>query len=232
MVVATTLIGVLSIAAFTKANQKPHFKEIDVERINVLEPDGTLRMVISGRERSQGPLFKGKPFGYPGGTRAGIIFFSDEGTEDGGLTWGGKMVNGKYAAVGHLSFDQYNQDQVVTLQYSDENGDQRKGLQIDDRTNMPINELVDKFDAIKKMPNGPAKDSVMKATMYNNGDPIAAPRLFVGRDRARSAIVNLSDPLGKPRLRLVVDSLGAASIEFLDTNGKVTRRINGDDAQR
>jgi hypothetical protein len=228
---ATIAVGV-SLLAFTKANQKPHFQEIDAERINIVEPDGTLRMVISGRDRSQGPMFKGKPFGYPGGTRAGIIFFNDEGTEDGGLTWNGKTVNGKYSAGAQLSFDQYNQDQIVTLQYADANGVRQQGLRIEDRANIPINELVDRMTAIRKMPNGPARDSAMNTLIENKGDPIAAQRVFVGRDRSKTAVVNLSDALGKPRLRLMVDSAGAAKIEFLDKQGKVTRSISGDDGNR
>ncbi|HEY2067805.1 MAG TPA: hypothetical protein VGG84_17780, partial [Gemmatimonadaceae bacterium] len=152
MVTATVVIGALSLSAFAKASQKTRFGEIDVERINIVEPNGTLRMVLSGRERSQGPMFKGKPFGYPGGTRAGIIFFNDEGTEDGGLTWSGKTdKDGKYSAVGHLSFDQYNQDQIVTLQYAEENGVRQQGLRIEDRANVPIDQLVDQMAAVRKM---------------------------------------------------------------------------------
>lgn len=229
---AVVVVGALSLAAFMKANQKPHFQEIDVERINIVEPDGRVRMVISGRERSQGPMFKGKPFGYPGGTRAGIIFINDEGTEDGGLTWEGKMENGKYSATGHLSFDQYNQDQVVTLQYADENGRAEKGLRIEDRAHTSIDTVVMKLDKIRAMPAGPARDSAMRALAENNGDPLAAQRLFVGRDRSKAAVLTLGDRTGTPRLRLSVDSLGAAQIEFLDAQGRVTRRISGDDAAR
>jgi hypothetical protein len=76
-------IALVSLAAFKSSAQKTRFDEIDVERINVVERDGRVRMVIANRERSPGPLFKGKPFGYPGGTRAGLIFYDDEGTEDG-----------------------------------------------------------------------------------------------------------------------------------------------------
>src|SRR5262245_6238639 len=82
----TTVILVMAITAFVQQPQKQKFTEIDVERINIVEPDGNLRMVIANRPRSIGPIYKGKPFGYPGGTRPGIIFFNDEGTENGGLT--------------------------------------------------------------------------------------------------------------------------------------------------
>src|SRR5207244_11761834 len=115
-VVATILLGTLSVAAFRQAAQKTKFTEIDVERINILEPDGKYRMVISNRPRSIGPIYKGKPFGYEGGGRPGIIFFNDEGTENGGLTFTGRRgADGKYTSSTHMSFDQFDQDQVPHL---------------------------------------------------------------------------------------------------------------------
>src|ERR1044071_5946611 len=80
----TVLVGAVAITAFRQTAQKGRFTEIDVERINIVEPDGKLRMVISNRPRSIGPIYQGKPFGYAGGTRPGIIFFNDEGSENGG----------------------------------------------------------------------------------------------------------------------------------------------------
>ena len=55
--VASTLALVLiSVAAFTRQSQHAKFDEIDVERINVVEKDGKLRLVISNRDRSPGPI--------------------------------------------------------------------------------------------------------------------------------------------------------------------------------
>src|SRR5215475_7929675 len=133
-VLMTLLVGVQSLAAFRQTAQKTRFTEIDVERINIVEPDGKLRMVISNRDRSIGPIYKGKPFGYAGGSRPGIIFFNDEGTENGGLTFTGKReADGTYRASSGFSFDQFNQDQVVYLQYNDNNGRRNMGLTIADR---------------------------------------------------------------------------------------------------
>jgi len=81
------------------------------------------------------------------------------------------------------------------------------------------------------MPAGPARDSAMKKFAYNGGQPLAARRLFAGRDPSRSSVVSLSDPMGRPRLMLAVDSTGTARIQFLDTLGKVTRTIAASDAQ-
>ncbi|MGH7505329.1 MAG: hypothetical protein ACRELX_06745 [Longimicrobiales bacterium] len=225
--VMTLLFGALIIAAFRQAEQKQQFEEIDVERINVVEPDGKLRMVISNRARSIGPIYKGEPFGYPGGTRPGIIFFNDEGTENGGLTFRGRrMPDGTYQASTGLSFDQYEQDQIVVLSYSDDNGTRRMGLTISDRADVNIFDLVQERDSIMQMPEGPAREAALaRWAEPRDGVPLYAQRVYVGRDPSRSAVVNLSDPMGRPRIRLRVDSLGVPSLEFLDEAGEVTARL-------
>lgn len=223
--ITTLLLTVFSVSAF-KQTQKARFTEIDVERINIVEPNGHYRMVLSNRPRSIGPIGYGKPFGYPGGSRPGIIFFNDEGTENGGLTFDGKTENGKFTSGVHMSFDQYNQDQVVVLQYNDDNGIRRTGLTFADRADVPIMELVAQMDSVNKMPDGPAKvDARAKLLGPRNGVPMYAERVYVGRNRAKAAVLNLSDREGKPRIRLQVDSLGAASLEFLDANGSVQSRL-------
>jgi|SRR5690348_15562609 len=224
---STAAFAVLALAAFTRRPAPTKFDEIDVERINVVEKDGKLRMVISNRDRSPGPIAYGKPFGYKGGSRPGMIFFNDEGTENGGLTFTGKrMPDGTYTSSGHFSFDQYNEDQVVYLQYLDENGQMRKGLTIADRAAIPILQLVAQQESIQAMPAGAKKDSAMKRFREGRpGEPLFAQRVFVGRDPAKAAIVVLSDKLGHPRLRLMVDSLGDASLAFMDTSGKVVKSI-------
>src|SRR5687768_10413978 len=114
--VTTVGFAWLLVSAFQE--QKQRFTEIDVERINIVEPDGKLRMVISNRPRSIGPIYKGKPFGYAGGSRPGMIFFNDEGTENGGLTFNGRREpNGTFSSSLGMSFDQFNQDQIVVLNY-------------------------------------------------------------------------------------------------------------------
>ncbi|HWZ59095.1 MAG TPA: hypothetical protein VNW46_08985 [Gemmatimonadaceae bacterium] len=225
LTIAILLVGALALAAFTKASTPTRFSEIAVERINIVEPDGTLRMTISDAARSPGWIFHGKP--YPGRSKsAGMIFFNDEGEEDGGIGFEGRKVNGKVAAGGGMAFDQYEQDETVTLRYSDDDGHRRSGLSVADRGDMPITEMLAKRDAIRAMPAGPARDSALTTFVANNGHPLAAQRLFAGRDPNKNAVINLSDPQGHPRLRLVVDSTGAASIQFLDAAGRVTKTVS------
>ena len=190
----------VSLSAFRRSDAPSRLDELDVQRINVREPDGKLRMVLSNRARSTGPIARGQPFGYPGGSRPGIIFFNDEETENGGLVFEGKTVNGARSAGAQLSFDQYEQDQVVTLSYDDEAGVRTMGLAVTDRPDTT-------------------------AGRRPLGVPMSAPRVFVGRDPARAAVLRLSDPLGRVRLRLIVDSLGAARIEFLDGRGRIIQQL-------
>jgi hypothetical protein len=223
----TAVVLVLGVGAFVRPPHAEKFTEIDVERINVREPDGKYRLVISNRPRSIGPIYKGQPFGYPGGTRPGLIWFNDEGTENGGMTFtGSRGADGKYHASTHMSFDQYNQDQVLNLDYADENGQRVTGFTINDRANVDIFDMVKEQEQIKKMTDTAAQRAALqKFASPRNGVPLNARRAFFGKDPAKNAAVVLSDPNGKPRLRMLVDSLGAARIEFLDEAGKVVRTV-------
>lgn len=221
----TIAFAAMSLAAFTgQPSQKTRFTEIDVERINVVEPNGHLRMVISNRPRSIGPIYKGKPFGYAGGGRPGIIFFNDEGTENGGLTFtGGRDAQGRYRASAGFSFDQFDQDQILYFQYVDNNGQRRTGLTIADRAEVNIYDFVLQRDSIMKIADTAARRLAMeRLSAPRNGVPLSATRVYVGRDVSKNALVNLADPQGKTRIRLRVDSLGRASLDFLDEQGRVT----------
>jgi hypothetical protein len=234
-IVTSAMLVALSVTAFMRAPRNAKFDEIDVERINVVEPNGHYRMVISNRPRSIGPIYKGAPFGYAGGGRPGIIFFNDEGTENGGLTFtgsscsGGKTAagdtcrDGTYRASTHMSFDQFNQDQVVNLDYNDVNGRRLMGFTINDRADIDIHQMVDEMNAIKKIADTVARNAAMQRwSAPRNGAPLNVQRLFVGRDYTKAAVINLADRNGKPRLRLGVDSLGEARHEFLNDSGRVT----------
>jgi hypothetical protein len=221
-VAATLVCAVFLLTAFTLQTRPQKFQEINVERINVVEKDGSLRLVISNNERSPGPIERGKPFGYPGGNRAGMIFYNEEGTENGGLVFSGKKENGKVNAYGSLTFDQYEQDQTLALQYTDEDGKRRAGLAITDySTEISSLQFDQKMKAWEKMPDGPAKTEARQQLRQYS----AKFRLYAGRGRGGSSVVQLADGEGRTRLQLIVDLAGNAKIEFLDEKGKVRQSI-------
>jgi hypothetical protein len=220
VLIAVLLMG---FAQVQQQQQQPQqkFETIDVERINVREPDGTLRIVITSRERLPGAIVAGKEYVHPRSV-AGLLFFNDEGTETGGLTFSGRATESGHAGSGSLTFDQYNQDQVVGVQYIDQDGVRSAGFAVWDRPNVPIATYLEARDSVLRMPQGAGRDSA--AWRLQSIMPPAASRLFLGRNRARSTVLNMSDPQGRVRLRLVVDSAGSPRIEFLNAEGVVTRR--------
>ncbi len=221
-VVATVLGAVFLVSAFTFQTQKQKFGEIDVERINVVEKNGATRLVVSNSERSPGPIERGQSFGYPGGSRPGLIFYNDEGTENGGLIFGGKKENGKASAFGSLTFDQYEQDQTIALQYIDDDGRRRAGLAINDYPeNISGMELDQKRKAMEKMAEGEAKNAERQRLRQYS----PKFRLYAGRGRNGASLIQLADGEGRTRLQLVVDLAGNAKIEFLDDKGKVTQTL-------
>src|SRR5580658_4752984 len=104
--VLTALFAVIVWVGAASPAKVVNFDEITVHRLNVVEPDGKLRMVISNHARLPGIIVRGKeqPFPRP---QAGILFYNDEGSENGGLVFGGgKNAKGEVEdSGGSLSFD-------------------------------------------------------------------------------------------------------------------------------
>src|SRR5215831_18802271 len=89
---------VVVAAGFGAGSKKIKFAEIEVQRINVVEPDGTLRMVISDKAKLPGVIIRGKEERQEERPQAGMLFYNDEGSENGGLIFGGHK-NGKGEVV-------------------------------------------------------------------------------------------------------------------------------------
>lgn len=235
-IVAITLLFVVSASAFWQARARTKFDEIDVQRINVREPDGKLRLTISNHARLPEVVVGGKSYPLRGGTgvqSAGFIFFNDEGNEDGGLVWAGNKRADGYQASAALTFDQYNQDETVSIDYHDVNRRRSGGLTVADRSDEPIQIFADSIMAIRAVKDTAEQRRRMEAfrrsAVVKGG--LSATRLFAGKQTDKSAIVVLSDPNGRPRLRLVVDSLGSPRIDFLDEAGQVTRSLTGSETR-
>jgi len=209
--VATVLGGVAFVL------RKQRFQEIDVERINLVEPDGTLRMIISDKARFPGMPIKGKDFPHPGGRKeTGMIFLNDEGTENGGLIFGGKNENGKLSSYGSLTFDQYESDQIVQILHEQNGSEHAAKIAFMDRPDEPIMEPLTRF---AQMPDGPEKDALRQKAK-------GAPRLTIGKDDDRAISLRLKDAKGRDRLVLRVTAEGTPSVEALDETGKVVNRVS------
>ena len=228
-IVTSLVLVVLAAAAFRQAApapQAPQAKtlgEITVERINVVDANGTLRMVISNKDRMHPGVVDGVTIDRPRPV-AGMLFFNDEGDEVGGLTYTGTVAGGRGRANAGIMFDQLKQDQTIGISYSEGNGQRSAGLQVWDRSEtVRLSELISKLNTANKLPEGAEREAALKK--IRSEAPPGPRRLFVGKTQDKASTVVLSDADGRPRLRLTVDATGNPRIEFLDETGKVVTRI-------
>lgn len=218
--VLTLIFAMVVLAGFAEFRQKQKFGEIDVERINIVEPDGTLRMVISNKADFPGIIIKGKETPHPTRRTAGMLFYNDEGTENGGLIFGGsKDAKGNITSYGHLSFDQYEQDQVFTIDAEQENEKRASELSILDEPDYPITEVLAAATRIAKLPKDQQATAWKK---YHASHPHSEPRILLGRSDDRSVALRLKDVEGRDRIVIKVQPDGTPSLQFLNAQGKVT----------
>ena len=220
---ASFALVVLLSMGLAQPNAPQRIDELTVQRLNVADANGTLRMVLSNKDRMHPGVMDGKTIDRPRPV-AGLLFFNDVGDEVGGLTFTGQDVNDQGAATAGLMFDQWKQDQTIGIQYSESRGQRSAGLQVWDRSDTQrLSELIDALNAANALKDADARTAAVQAARAK-----AQPgnqRLFAGKDRNKASVVNLFDANGKSRLVLKVDADGTASIEFLDAEGKVTNRL-------
>jgi hypothetical protein len=206
------------------SRRSAEFDRIEVRRIDVVSESGLPALSISGRGRLPGPTFEGReyPQDLPGGrtTASGMIFFNEKGDEVGGLTYQGHFTADGFSSYGGITFDQFQQDQVVSVQYQGDQDGRQAGLHVWDRsTEVPIIELLD-LVAARREATGPARDSLDARVAALRERSASAHRIFLGSENG-SATLTLEDTSGRPRIRMYVDSADVARLEFLDEQGAV-----------
>jgi hypothetical protein len=224
--------GLLTVAcvigayfAFYHHGSTATFDRIRVHRIDIVEPDGTPRLILSNRASYPGSLFHGAETPRPDRRDvAGMLMMNDEGTEDGGFIWGGLSREGKPMNFSHLSFDQYDQDQTLSFDTSFENGEHFVGVRLNDMPDFPITpQLIQEYERLRALPEGAAKEQAM--TAFKQKYPAGHRRAALERIGDDSVALTLSDGQGRPRLRAMVRQDGQPVIEFLDETGHVTKTL-------
>jgi hypothetical protein len=212
-----------------KAHSDPtsqSFDRITVHRIDVIEPDGKPRMIISDKPEMPGIIWDGKEYHHATRNEGGVLFFDDDGTEAGGMTWSNARKDGHYGASSGILFDQYHQDQTLGLQYREEDGKRAAGLEVWDRPDeslLPAVELNDRY-VNAKTPEEKAAVKAEMAALSARWKEHYAERVFAGKQTG-DALVRLNDAHGKPRLVMKVAADGHPVVQFLDADGKVTKEI-------
>lgn len=201
---------------FSLKHSKQSFEEITVKRINVIESDGTIRMVLSNKELQHSGRMDGQDLS-PRERQAGLIFFNDEGDEAGGLIYGlQKAGEGKVSFL-TLTMDQYKNDQVIQIL----NQELIIGDEIQSMRGFAVNQF----------PEGSRLSQTMKAMeeAQKISDPIqmqqrmaeiqqtmgSRPVAFMGKGNDGNGLF-LFDNDGLPKLMIYVDKEGNPRIQTID----------------
>jgi hypothetical protein len=157
-------------------------------------------------------IIQGKEYPFNRHT-AGMLFFNDEGSENGGLIFGGqKTKDGTVSSYGHLSFDRYNQDQELNLEYLQDGSGQSTKLAFLDQPEWPISDLL-------KQPR--SQWGHFAAT-----HPHSTPRLMMQRAGDGSVSLGLKDAQGHTRILIEVAADGTPIIRLLDPSGKIVSQLS------
>lgn len=216
--------GLVAATALIVGASQPSPKVLDVERINIREKDGTLRLVIAGRDRFPGSFQHGAEVKRPDrDSFAGLLLLNDEGTENGGLIWKGTTdADGKVDAGASLTFDRYGNDQTLQLLQTDGGTNDMSAIIFSDRPAKALD-----FAKSALINNAKTQDDARR--LMAEAGVGGAPRVFLGRSGSRNSVLMLQDEKGRPRLTFSVTSAGEATISFLDEKGQVTKTIKPDD---
>lgn len=224
----TTSMGalfLLSSAFKNNGNQK--FTEIDVERINIVENDGTVKMVITnvGRFPNGKDQINNRATNADRKKRSGMLFFNEDGIECGGFIYDGQKKTNGHSAGLSLTYDQYDGDQVMQLLTQDfQKGNERyvsSTLAFNDR---PAKESQQKtheiMEELKVLQQKDPKAMEQKMTEYEKQGLLGGvPRVMLGKSRSQNNGLFLFDDKGKPKAMFYVDKNNTAKLDFYDDNG-------------
>jgi hypothetical protein len=187
---------------------------ITAQRINIVEPDGTPRLVISSRSRFPGVVMHGNETRHPNRDDvAGLVFYNDEATENGGLLWNGAYSTEGAASYVHLSFDNYDQDQSLLVEAVDNGHDRRvQRIEFIDRPDWPLSDLVGLSEGERR-------------AFLSTHDAPAVPRMRLATEEDGSVGLTFRDQEGRARIVLQVSADGRPTIEVLDPDGRVIARL-------
>jgi hypothetical protein len=228
------------VVAFSSNNSVQKFEEIDVERINIVEADGTLKMALFNSNRLTRGLDGDKRRGT--GSISGMLFYNQEGYEAGGLVFDGKKIAGGQSSAAGLMFDGYRQDQTIALQHNERKDSltsyYEDGLKIMSRPDRSNVKEEYEFYAIK-YPERFGKKDTPKLTneeidsieySLSGQNKVAQRRLFLGSKRGDTGNgwfdetgLYIKNKYGKDMIRIYVGNDNKPKFEVLDSMGSIVR---------
>jgi hypothetical protein len=233
VILRTFTVGTVAIMAVVllfafKTNENQKFGTIDVERINIVEADGTVKMIITNVEQFPNGETKINDMATNKNRkkRSGMLYFNEDGLECGGLIYDGAKNEKGHSSGLSLTYDRYDGDQVMQLLTTDEErGDERRVssvLMFSDRTANVSREEHDKImaeiDSIK--------DKKLRRKKYreyaDQGLIGGTPRIMLGKTGSQNNGLFLFGDNGKTKAMFYVDKSNNVKLEVYDDKGNVT----------
>jgi len=154
-----------------------------------------------------------------------VLFMSEEGTEQGGLIWGASQLpDGTIENHGHLSLDQYEENQVFALDAGQEGKDKFSRITVADQGEYPIEEKRKAEARIRGLPADKQDEAWGEFFATHRHD---VKRMVLGRAPDGSVGLSLRDGSGRVRILLDVQADGKSVLQFLDDSGNVVSEFTG-----
>ena len=218
---ALAMLAANSVAARAgAAARNERYDELTVRRLRVVDASGATRLILTGKPIPEGTI-GGKQLPRTSGPRddAGMIFYNDNGDEQGGITYGGR--NGDQGAA--LTFDAWHQDQALEIQHGSGSNGTESWLAGNERPTESMIDIETVFAREYKAATSDAERRAIRAR-YRNEGKFGYQRWQLGNVAGRSEL-RLNDAKGRTRLRLSVTADGDARVEFLDGAGTVVKSV-------
>ncbi len=215
-----SLAGVSLAGAVSAAPRTQRYDEITVRRLRIVDASGATRLILTGKPMPE-PTIASVDLRHIGGPRqdAGMMFYNDNGDEQGGLTYSGR--NGEQGAA--LTFDAWHQDQALELQQVSSPAGAAAyiaGNELPKKSLATTNaEYMHAYSAAR---SDEERRTVRRR--FRSAGTFGFQRWQLGNVGSTSEL-RLNDAHGHPRLRLTVSSEGRARIDFLDGSGAVVKSV-------
>lgn len=216
------LAGYIIFTSFKNDPQPESFEEINVERINVIDKNGNISLVISNSARQHPGMIDGKVL-VERERPAGLIFFNEEQDEIGGLAYGGNSEIGNNLV---LSYDQYKNDQVMQMRHlTGQNGRNLYGLQLWDRDKeYTLPRYFAAFDSLQKLDY--SYDEIQNLLQKENGGkPVNAERMFLGKNFSLETGLFIQDEYGNDRIKIYIDENNEPKMVILTDDGTISKDL-------
>jgi hypothetical protein len=193
----------------------PVLDELTVKRLNVVEDDGTLRIVIGNSTHGTTAPMRGRMVEHPGrNASAGLLFVNDEGTECGGLQYAGFRGTDGKEQMGYLTVDDYEQNESLRLGMF-QNGDaSQRFIEFTDQPAWSMVDMIEEAEGLDQM----AAQAIFDR-YFNEVDGRGRSRMRLAREEDGSVRLVLRDREGRDRLRFIVPAEGDAVVEVVDPEG-------------